>query len=238
MNGLVESIRLHGVIQPVVVRAKDEGYELVAGGRRLEAAKRAGLTELPVVMRECSSREVMEIALVENLQRSDLNPIEAAHAYQRLMAEFGLSQEQVAEQVGKSRPAITNTLRLLNLPAPIQESIMAGRISEGHGRALLSIDSKTRMLEVWQRVEQEGLSVRGTENVAKIHGPAVSRETKRTQIISDPHLRDLEDQLKNALGTRVTIKPRGAGGTIEIEYYSQEDLDRVFTRIAMPRQSE
>jgi ParB family chromosome partitioning protein len=193
------------------------------------------MREVPVVIRACSNEEWLELALVENLQREDLNPIEAATAYQRLMREFGLSQEQVAAKVGKSRSAVANTMRLLGLPPEVQHSISSGHLSEGHGRALLAVDSAERILELWQRIMHESLSVRQTEALAKIHGKNVPRETVRHQVstISDPNVRDLEDRLQSSLGTKVSIRPHGDGGTIEIQYYSLDDLDRIYSRLAL-----
>jgi ParB family chromosome partitioning protein len=231
---LTESIRTHGLLQPVVVRQTDGGYQLIAGGRRLEAARRAGLTEVPVVLRECSDAETLELALVENLQREDLNAIESAQAYRQLIDQFHLSQEEVAQRVGRSRSAVSNSLRLLNLPSIIQQSLMADRISEGHARALLMVEDMEHALELWQRIEREGLSVREAEALARTHGrPRVTRES-RVRSLDDPNVRALESTLQDALGTRVQVRPKGSGGMIEIEYYSEDDLDRIVTRIVRP----
>jgi len=233
---LTDSMREHGVVQPLVVRTREGGYELIAGERRLQAARQAGLEQVPVVVRECNDQEMLELALVENLQREDINCIEAGGAYRRLMDEFGLTQEQVAARIGKSRPGVANTLRLLGLPERVQESLLAGRISEGHGRALLALDDEDAMVVVCRRIERDGLSVREVEAIARKPLPdrkqrTVSRETQRGKQELDPNLRLLQDRLREALGTRVAIKPRGEGGAIEIEYYSQEDLDRVSAHI-------
>jgi ParB family chromosome partitioning protein len=231
---LTDSIRIHGLLQPVVLRRGDGDYELIAGGRRLEAARRAGLTEVPAVIRDCTDAESLQLALVENLQREDLNPMESARAYRRLMDEFELSQEEIAQRVGRSRSAVANTVRLLNLPSVIQQSLMASRISEGHARALLMVGDAERALELWQRIEKEGLSVREAEALARTHsGPAVTRES-RVRSLDDPNVRALEDALKEALGTRVHLRAKGRGGSIEIEYYSEDDLDRIVTRIVRP----
>ena len=231
---LVDSIRVHGMLQPVVVRRIDGGYQVIAGARRLEAARRAGLSQVPVVVRKCSDAESVELALVENLQREDLNPIESAQAYRRLIEEFELSQEEVARRIGRSRATVSNSLRLLNLPSVIQQSLMGGRISEGHARALLMVEDPERAHELWQRIEAEGLSVREAEALARTHGrPTVTRE-RRVRSLADPNVKALEDSLKDALGTRVQVRPRGSGGTIEIEYYSEDDLDRIVTRIVRP----
>src|SRR5579864_1840143 len=196
-NELVASVRRHGVLQPVMVRPKGAGYELVAGERRWRAAKDAGLVTIPAVIKAVADREMLEIALIENLKRADLNPIERAVAYRRLSEEFQLTQDQVGEAVGSSRPAVANTVRLLDLPAAVQASIGQGRISEGHGRALLmAADTKT-LLDVWKIVEEKSLSVRETEALVRARVRRVSRETsgKRGRR-RDPQLMDLETQLR------------------------------------------
>jgi len=231
LEELVASIRLHGIIQPLVVRPREGGYQLVAGQRRLAAARKAGLASVPVVIRHCSDRELLELALVENLQREDLNPMDAAAAYQRLVAEFGLSQEEVADRVGKSRPTVANTIRLLQLPGPVQQSLRQGRISEGHGRALLGAGNPDRMVQLCRLVEQRALSVRQAEALARLPA-APPPPSPRRQL--DPNLAHLEDRLRQALGTKVTLRPRGDGrrGTIEVEYYSAEDLERILDLVA------
>ncbi len=226
---LVESIRVHGIVQPLVVRPQGDRYELVAGQRRLAAARQAGLSQVPVIIRQCTDREMLELALVENLQREDLNPMEAAAAYHKLATEFALSQEQVAEAVGKSRSAVANTMRLLNLPQVVQDSLRAGEITEGHGRAILAADSHEAMLALWQVVRERSLSVREAETLGRPPArPARARKPSRTPA-ADPNLADLERQLRETLGTKATIRPhrRGSGGTIELEYYSADDLERV-----------
>ena len=213
-----------------MVRPVDGGYQLVAGERRLEAARRAGLAEVPVVVRECTEREQLALALVENLQREDLNPIESALAYRQLMEEFKLTQEEVAEQVGRSRPAVANSLRLLNLPSIIQQSMLEGKLSEGHGRALLSVEDEDRLLEIWRRIEQKGLSVRETEALVGRPVKNVSRETISQKQL-DPNVTDLQMQLEMVLGTKVRVRPRSHGGTLEIEYYNDDDLSRIWELI-------
>lgn len=226
---LADSMRAHGVVQPLVVRARDSGYELIAGERRLTAARQAGLRQVPVVVRECTDQEMLELALVENLQREDINCIEAGLAYRRLMDEFGATQEQVATRIGKSRPAVANTLRLLMLPERVQESLLAGRISEGHGRALLALDEPEAVIALCERIERNGLSVRQAEAMVKPKSRPqdVSRETSTDKHKIDANIRSVEGRLREALGTKVTIRVRGESGAIEIDYYSQEDLDRV-----------
>jgi len=226
---LAQSVREHGIVQPLVVRAGDDGYQLIAGERRLLAAQRAGLQQVPVVVRECSDRQMLELSLIENLQREDINCIEAAWAYRRLMDEFEMTQEQVSAVLGKSRSAVANTLRLLTLPPQVQDSIKAGRISEGHGRALLALEDDEAMIALCQRIEREGLSVRQTEAMVapKPAVETVSRETPSTEHALDANMRFLQDRMRDALATKVTLRPRGEAGTIEIEYYSYEDLDRI-----------
>lgn len=231
MAELAASVREHGVMQPLVVRRADSGYQVIAGERRLAAAQAVGLQQVPVVVRECSDREMLELALVENLQREDINCIEAARAYRRLMDEFGMTQEAIAERLGRSRSGVANTLRLLALPDEVQDAILAGRISEGHGRALLGLGEPQAMVALCNRIEREGLSVRQTENLCKPRQPqpTVSRETYEQTL--DANVRFLQHRLRDALGTKVTIRPRDSGGMIEIQYYSDEDLDRISTYI-------
>jgi ParB family chromosome partitioning protein len=226
---LAESMQAHGVVQPLVVRACDGGYELIAGERRLMAARQAGLQQVPVVVRECTDQEMLELALVENLQREDINCIDAGRAYKRLMDEFGVTQEQVAARIGKSRPAIANTLRLLMLPERVQESLLAGRISEGHGRALLAFEDPESAVALCERIEHKGLSVRQAEAIVKQKSTPqdVSRETSGSERTIDANIRSLQDRLREALATKVEIHPHGERGNIAIEYYSPEDLDRV-----------
>ncbi len=230
---LVNSVRVHGVLQPIVIRTKADGdYELVAGERRLRAAKAAGLTRIPAVVRELTNEQSLEVALVENIQREDINAVDAAVAYRRLAEEFGLSQEDLAFTVGKSRSAIANTLRLLTLPDSVKEEVRAGRISEGHARAILSVDGAGRQIELCKRIIAGVLSVREAEVLArewsrKTESLAqdVSRET--TAAKQDPNLAEAESQLRNVLGTKVRILKGKDRGRIEIEFYSEDDLERL-----------
>jgi ParB family transcriptional regulator, chromosome partitioning protein len=225
---LVASIRKHGVLQPVMVRPKGGGYELVAGERRWRAAKDAGLMTIPAVVRDAGDREMLEIALIENLRRADLNPIERALAYRRLADEFQLTQDQVAEAVGSSRSAVANTIRLLDLPPEVQMSIGQGRISEGHGRALLMAPDAKSLLDVWKIVEEKSLSVREAEALVQARLRRVSRETpQRRGRRRDPQLLDLESQLRERYTTTVAIHGRGARGVIELRYFSAQDLERL-----------
>jgi ParB family chromosome partitioning protein len=236
LQELAASIKEHGVLQPLLVRKKDPGYQLIAGERRLRAAKQAGLSTVPVVVKALDDRTVMEIALVENLQREDLNPLEEAEAYQRLITEFNLTQEEVAKAVGKSRPAIANTLRLLNLPEPIQQLVANGQLTMGHARALLSLERPEEQLYISEKIITEKLSVRETEEIVRqTRLSGVSRETpgeeeekkqKERQKI-DPNLQAIIDDMTRLFGTKVRIKKNGERGKIEIEYYSPEEFERI-----------
>jgi ParB family chromosome partitioning protein len=231
---LAESVKEHGILQPLVARRQGERLELIAGERRLEAARRAGLGRVPVILREATDQEMLELALVENLQREDINPVEEAEAYRRLTSEFGLTQEQVADRVGRSRPTVANSLRLLSLPRPILESLRKREISSGHAKALLGVGTPSALLRVWGRVVRRHLSVRQTEAlVAKIAARDVPRGTPqaeaRPEVGLDPNLRDLQERLTARLSARVRVRPIPAGGgCIEIEYADGEDLDRIF----------
>jgi ParB family chromosome partitioning protein len=224
LAGLVDSIRRHGVLQPIVVRPSAGGFEVVAGERRWRAAEAAGLSTIPAIVRTLTDQEALELALVENLQREDLNPMERARAYRRLMQEFGLTQEQIAERVGKSQPSVANALRLLTLPPQVQASLEAGRITEGHARALLSAGSEARMLKLWERVERQGLSVRETERLAR---GTISREIRLRSLAQDPQLRSVQQDLSRRYGTKVLIAGSRSRGHLAFEYYSEEDLQRL-----------
>jgi ParB family chromosome partitioning protein len=221
---LAASIREKGLLQPIIVRRTDDGYELVAGERRFEASKMAGLNRVPAVVKEASNREMLEIALVENLQREDLNPIDEAAAYKRLREEFGLTQEEIAGRVGRDRASVANQMRLLNLPSEVQDYVSRGTLSAGHGRALLSIQDQAKQLEVCRLIVEKGLSVRETERMAQ------RKQRARRQKQSPPlavELAALEERMREHLATKVSIKPSGKGGTIEIQYYTTEDLERI-----------
>ncbi|MDQ7842709.1 MAG: ParB/RepB/Spo0J family partition protein [Armatimonadota bacterium] len=224
MAGLVDSIRRHGVLQPIVVRPSSGGFEVVAGERRWRAAEAAGLSTIPAVVRSLTDQEALELALVENLQREDLNPMERARAYRRLISDFGLKQEDVAERVGKSQPSVANSLRLLNLPPQIQASLESGRITEGHARALLSAGTEAAMLRLWERVERRGLSVRETEQLARA---AISREIRPRSRARDPQLMTVEQDLSRRYATKVSVDGTRTRGRLAFEYYSEEDLQRL-----------
>ena len=231
---LAESIKQFGIIQPLVVTKKDNYYEIIAGERRWRAAKLAGLKEVPVIIKEYTDQEIMGISLIENIQREDLNAIEEAQAYQKLLKEFHLTQEEVARRVSKSRTAITNTMRLLKLDEKIQNMVIENEISSGHARALLAIEDKEVQHQTAQRIVSEQLSVRETEQMVRdLLNPEVktSEEKKPVKKQLESELtayREAEDKLKSILGTKVIIQKKDNNkGKIEIEYYSVEDLDRI-----------
>jgi ParB family chromosome partitioning protein len=228
---LAASIRNQGIIQPLVVRRKGDGYELIAGERRWRAAMRAGLTQVPIVVRDASDHEALQLALVENLQREDLNPIEEANGYRRLLEEFQWSQEQMAEKVGKSRPAIANSMRLLSLPTEVQQEVSSGNLPAGQARALLGLHSEPLILSAYREVLAKGLSTRETEKL--VRHLLLGRKRRRQVPLIDPDLRSVVEELQRLLGTRVRLLPkaRSARGKIEIEYYSFPDLDRIIQTI-------
>lgn len=246
LEELAESIKNHGVLQPLLVRKVDEKHQLIAGERRLRAAKMAGLFMVPVVIKDIDDRTAMEIALVENLQREDLNPLEEAEAYKKLMDEFQLTQEEIARTVGKSRSAITNTLRLLNLPEEVRTRLVEKKITPGHARALLGLESTPDQIAACEEILKNDLSVRETEDLVRQWAKGdVSRETSpgpskpgRKEPEPDLQLQALIEDLTRTLGTKVDIKrQRGKeGGRIEIEYYSMEELERIVEILVSPRQ--
>jgi ParB family chromosome partitioning protein len=227
MAELVASIREKGVIQPLVVRQVDDHYQIIAGERRWRASQKAGLREIPVVIQDVSEDWALEMALIENIQREDLNPIEEAEAYRNLMENFDFSQEEMARRVGKDRSTVANSLRLLRLPEGVREDVMHARLSMGHARALLSLENDEDLLEARDQVVQKALSVRETEALVKkiknFGAPVKAR--KKPQ--GSPQLQHLESELKKALGTQVKINSRGKGGKIEIAFYSPEELNRL-----------
>jgi ParB family chromosome partitioning protein len=227
ISEMAESIREHGIIEPLVVRSSTAGYELIAGERRLRAARLAGLESVPVAVREMSDRDVLEVTLIENLQREDLAPLEEATAYLRLMEEFGATQEQVARRVGRSRPAVANTIRLLQLPEIVREELKAGRLSAGHARALLAIESPTEQAALARDAVRLALSVRQLEARIRLRLKPSSRERERP----DPHAADVERQLMRGLGTRVRLQRQGSRGRIVIEFYSPAELQRLVERL-------
>ena len=226
---LADSIRAHGILQPVVVSRQPEAgaYQLIVGERRWRAARQAGLATIPALIRPTGSREALELALVENLQRASLSPLETAEAYAALISEFGITQEQVAARVGKSRSAVANTLRLLNLAAAVKEALAADTISEGHARALLRLTPE-KQIAALHEIEERGLNVRQTERlVQRLLGPSRSARAKP----ADPRSAEWEDLLRRALATKVEIKRRGKQGTIRIHFYADEDLETLVDRL-------
>lgn len=225
---LAASIKEHGLIQPVIVVQRENKYLLVAGERRWRAAKTINLETIPAVVKSLDDRQLMEIALIENLQREDLNPLETALAYQRLLEEFALTQEELGDRVGKSRVAITNTLRMLKLPQEIQKLLADGTISGGHAKALLGLKKSEEQIALANRIMTDGLSVRQTEEIVKNWekvSPVTQKKIEKKERNLD--LIEIEDKLKNILGTKVAISYGKKKGKIEIEYYSPEDLERI-----------
>ena len=225
---LAASIKQHGVLQPILVQKKGKYYEIIAGERRWRAAKLAGLKKIPVVIKEFSEQEAAEIALIENIQREDLNAIEEAQAYKRLIEEFGLKQEELADRVAKNRSTVTNAMRLLNLPEDVQEMVSKGDLSSGHARTLLPLPDDVSMRNAASLIISEHLSVRQTEQMVKRMVSAPLKPQKKTNPQMDAVFAAAEERLKSITGTKVSIH-RGAGkrGKIEIEYYSQDELDRL-----------
>lgn len=225
MQQLADSIREHGIVQPILVRKSGETYKLIAGERRWRAARIAGLDKVPAVVGDFSEREIMEISLIENIQREDLNPIEEANAYNRLIEEFNLTQEEIASRVGKSRPTITNSLRLLNLDERVQRYLMDNVISEGHARCLMSIPNAEMQYEAAKRIIDGNLNVRQAEKMVKsTFSPKKKKVAKKVQPL---FIGDIQERMKDALGTKVTISYGRKKGKIEIEYYSLDDLERI-----------
>jgi len=231
LDELADSMKHHGVLQPVILRKKGNTYELVAGERRWRAAAKAGIKKIPAIIKELSDADVMEIALIENLQREDLNPMEEALAYKSLMDDFGLTQEELSKRVGKSRSQIANTVRLLNLNKEIQDLVSQDKLTAGHARALLSIqDSKERLL-LANKINQEALSVRQTEQLVKKITTEHNKEKQQKPKEINPVIIDITERLQRTLGTRVKIKGNEKRGKIEIEFYSGDELERILETI-------
>ena len=228
LQELADSIKQYGMLQPILVTPKDDFYEIIAGERRWRAAKAAGLKEVPAVLKEYSRQEAMEISLIENVQRADLNPIEEALAYKRLLTEFNLKQDEVAERVSKSRTAVTNSMRLLKLSPRVQQMIIDDMISTGHARALLAIDDEEQQFILANKIFDEKLSVRETEKLVKaLKNP--KKEVKKEKSEHTFIYENIEEQIKNIMGTKVSVNQKANGkGKIEIEYYSEEELERIY----------
>ena len=232
LDDLACSIKEKGFIQPVLVRSKDNEYELIAGERRFRAAKKLGYKEIPAIIKEATDLDSLEISIIENIQRENLNPIDQAKAYKRLQDEFSMTQEKVADTIGKDRATVTNILRLLNLPTKIQEYVSRGTISMGHARAILSLDKESEQMRLCTKVLKNDLSVRDTESYAK----NISVKRGKTKAIDkDPNLNSIEQELREIFGTKVKILQSKKGGKIEIEFYSDADMQRVITLLKSKR---
>ena len=230
---LAESIRHNGIIQPIILRKSDSGYVIVAGERRWRAAKLIGLKEVPSIVMELTDKQVLEISLIENIQRQDLNPIEEALAYKKLLDDFELTQEELSKRLGKSRTAITNTMRLLNLSEDVQQYLIEGVISEGHGRALIGITNYKLQCELAQKVIDDKLSVRDLEAIIKKIKNSSEQNSKKKVQEYNPYYKDISRRLENYFGTKVNINCKNNKGKIEIEYYSEEDLQRILDIIKL-----
>jgi len=233
LQELAESIKEKGILEPLIVRRIEQGYELIVGERRWRAAQRAGLKEVPVLVKEAEGREALELSLIENLQRENLNPVEEAEAFKRLTEEFNVSQGELATRLGKDRTTITNALRLLKLPLEVRNQLLQNRITSGHARAILSLETKEKQKELCSRIIQKGLSVREAEAIAKrwSEKPKKKGPSDRRRGELESQLNSLQDSLREYLGTKVRITPNGKRGKIEIEYYSNEDLGRIIETI-------
>ena len=228
IKNLAESIKEHGIIQPLVLMKKDDSYVIVAGERRWRAAKNIGLTDIPAVIMDLTDKELLEVSLIENIQREDLNPIEEALAYKKLLVDFHLTQEELGKKVGKSRTVITNCIRLLNLDKRVQVYLIDGVISEGHSRTLLGIDDYEEQYKLAQKIIDEGLTVRETEKLIKKLQEDNQEEIKNN--VDEKfvlYIKDIRDRLEGVFGTKVNLKNRNNKGKIEIEYYSNDDLQRI-----------
>lgn len=231
---LADSIKQFGLLQPILVQDRKDYYEIIAGERRWRAAKLAGLKEVPVIIKNLTEQEIVEISLIENIQREDLNPIEEAQAYKKLLTEFHLKQDEVAERVSKSRTAVTNSMRLLKLCDEVQQMVIDDMISTGHARAILSVENPEEQYSLAQKIFDEKLSVRDVEKLVKnLHKPVKIKKVTENENLEIIY-QDLEEKLKSALGTKVVISSKGDGaGKIEIEFFSHDDMDRlveIFTR--------
>ncbi|WP_345808685.1 ParB/RepB/Spo0J family partition protein [Bacillus pumilus] len=238
LSDLKESIQQHGVLQPIIVRKSIKGYDIVAGERRFRAAQQARLTTIPAIVREFSETLMREIALLENLQREDLTPLEEAEAYASLLDHLSVTQEELAKRLGKSRPHIANHLRLLTLPDEVQKLIADGKLSMGHGRTLLSLKNKNKLAPLVKKIVDEGLNVRQVEKLVQQLNENVPRETKKKEAPKDRVLKERESFLQNYFGTSVSIKKQKKKGKIEIEFLSNEDLERILELLSTRESSE
>jgi len=226
LNDLIESIKEYGIVQPLIVSQSANGFELIAGERRLRAAKKLNLGKVPVIVRDANEQEKLEIALIENIQREQLNPIETAAGYRRLMDEFNLTQEETAKKVSKSRPSVANTLRLLNLPQEIQLALIDEKITEGHAKYLLGIEGEEKQMNLFRKILHNNLSVKDTNNEARRMGG-----TKAARIKINYADKDKEFALRQFFGTKVEVKRKGKGGQIVIEFFSEEELNGIISKV-------
>ncbi len=232
INELAQSIRVHGILQPLIVRKSGDVYQLVAGERRWRAAKLAELMEVPVIVQDVADNQLLELALIENIQREDLNPIEAAHAYERLIRELGLTHDELARRTGKDRTSITNGLRLLKLPVEVQILLVEHRISMGHARAILGIPDPDLQIQTAEKAAAQGLSVRQVEKIVQQLTDSAPERSHKRERKADANVKAATEEMERVLGTRVRIvEVSDQRGRIEIEYYSQDDLDRIYTLI-------
>ncbi len=227
-SNLVASIKKNGIIQPIIVRRSDRGYEIIAGERRWRAAQAAGMKDVPIIIRQAEDIDIAELSLIENIQREELNPMEEADAYQTLLTKFQLSQEEISSRVGKDRSTVANTLRLLRLPQDVKNELVQKKISAGHARALLALDSENEQVEVLKEILKRQLSVRETERLVKKRDNPSQTQIKREK---ENYIIDLEDKLSKQFMTKINVKQLGKGGTIEIKFLSTEDLERLITLI-------
>ena len=228
LNELADSIKQYGIISPIIVQDRKDHYEIIAGERRWRAAKIAGLKEIPVIIKNFTEQEIVEISLIENIQRENLNPIEEALAYKRLLTEFNLKQEEVAERVSKSRTAVTNSMRLLKLADEVQQMIIDEKITTGHARALITIEDTEKQIEIAKKVVDEKLSVRDIEKLVKDLNKPKKEKKAAKQIKNEFIYQDIEEKLKQSFGTKVSVTAKEDGsGKIEIDFYSSDDLDRI-----------
>ena len=228
LDSLAQSIKMHGIIQPLIVTKNGNQYELIAGERRFQASKRLGIKKVPVIIRDASELEKLELAIIENIQRHDLNAIEEGKAYHKLAEEFQMSQEEVAVKMGKSRSLVANKVRLLGLPIEIQKGLIEGKITEGHAKAILSLDNSEKQRALYELILKSNLTVRQVEEKAK----EVSVKSYNRSKSIDPEIKKLEEELVDRLGTKVRVNKSGDGGRIVIEYYSQEDLDSLIEKFS------
>jgi ParB family chromosome partitioning protein len=231
LQALIDSIKEKGVLQPIVVQKSDDGYEIIVGERRWRASKKAGLKKIPAVIKETTDTESLELAIIENIHRHDLNPIEEGMAYSRLAVDFGMKQEQIAKRVGKNRASVANYMRLLKLSRPVQEDIVTGKLSMGHARALLGLEREKEIEVLRQKILKDGLNVRQTENLVKQtenkNPSKTSKSSKSPSKSKNIFLKTMEDSLQRQFGTKVEIVPDKKGGKVVISYYSNEDLERL-----------